>query len=103
MIEAWMMILRDYGPYIKQMGKKYVRIAAVDASLIKLLLAAFSWATYREKTGAVKITCVLDWVQGVPPLVRPADCAAQSFARCLCPGLCADQTLCFPGTLHPSP
>jgi hypothetical protein len=48
------------------MGKKYVRIAAVDASLIKLLLAAFSWASYREKTGAAKITCVLDWVRGVP-------------------------------------
>lgn len=65
-IEAWMMILHYYGPYIKQMGKKFVRIAAVDASLIKLSLAAFSWATYREKTGAAKITCVLDWVQGVP-------------------------------------
>src|SRR5262249_2338299 len=38
MIEAWMMILQYYGPYIKQMGKKYVRIAAVDASLIKLSL-----------------------------------------------------------------
>src|SRR6266498_2137591 len=36
MIEAWMMILQYYGPYIKQMGKKYARIAAVDASLIKL-------------------------------------------------------------------
>ncbi len=66
MIEAWMMILQYYGPYIKQMGKKYARIAAVDASLIKLSLAAFSWATYREKTGAAKITCVLDWVKGVP-------------------------------------
>ena len=38
----------------------------MDASLIKLSLAAFSWASYREKTGAAKITCVLDWVQGVP-------------------------------------
>jgi len=42
MIEAWMMVLQYYGPYIKQMGKKYARIAAVDASLIKLSLAAFS-------------------------------------------------------------
>ena len=66
MIEAWMMILQSYGPYLKHLGKKYVRIAAVDASLIKLSLAAFSWATYREKTGAAKITCVLDWVRGVP-------------------------------------
>jgi len=38
MIEAWMMVLQYYGPYIKQMGKKYARIAAVDASLIKLSL-----------------------------------------------------------------
>jgi hypothetical protein len=66
MIEAWMMILQYYGHYIKQMGKKYANIAAVDASLIKLSLATFSWATYREKTGAAKITCVVDWVKGVP-------------------------------------
>src|SRR5262245_24137870 len=66
MIEAWMMILQRYSPYIEKMGRKYARIAAVDASLIKLSLAAFSWATYREKTGAAKITCVLNWVQGVP-------------------------------------
>jgi hypothetical protein len=66
MIEAWMMILQYYSPHIEKMGRKYARIAAVDASLIKLSLAAFSWATYREKTGAAKITCVLNWVQGVP-------------------------------------
>jgi len=39
--------------------RKYVRIAAMAASLIKLSLAAFSWATYREKTGAAKTTCAL--------------------------------------------
>jgi transposase len=44
------------------MRKKRVRIAAADAGLIKLSLAAFSWATYREKTGEAKITCLLDWV-----------------------------------------
>jgi Transposase DDE domain len=66
MIEAWIMILQRYSPHIEKMGRKYARIAAVDASLIKLSLAAFSWATYREKTGAAKITCVLDWVKGVP-------------------------------------
>src|SRR4030095_14936161 len=36
------------------------------ASLIKLSLEAFAWAKYREQTGAAKITCVLDWVRGVP-------------------------------------
>jgi hypothetical protein len=48
------------------MGRKFEQIAALDASLIKFSLAAFSWATYCEKTGAAKITSVLNWVQGVP-------------------------------------
>lgn len=66
MIEAWILILQHYVPYIGKMGKKFARIAAVDASLIKLSLQAFDWAKYRDKTGAAKITCVFDWVKGVP-------------------------------------
>jgi hypothetical protein len=66
MIEAWMLLLQHYSPYIAQMGKKFARIAAVDASLIKLSLQAFDWAQYREKTGAAKMTCLFDWVKGVP-------------------------------------
>ena len=66
MIEAWMMILDHYSPYLQRMGKKFSRLAAVDASLIKLSLQAYDWATYRKQTGAAKITCVFDWVQGVP-------------------------------------
>lgn len=66
MIEAWMLLLGHYSPYLQRMGKKYARIAAVDASLIKLSLQAFDWATYRKKTGAAKMTCVLDWMLGVP-------------------------------------
>jgi hypothetical protein len=66
MIEAWMLLLGHYSPYLQRMGKKYARIAAVDASLIKLSLQAFDWATYRQKTGAAKMTCVLDWMLGVP-------------------------------------
>jgi hypothetical protein len=66
MIEAWAMLLAYYRPQIAKMGRKFARIAAVDASLIKLSLRAFNWATYREQTGAAKITCVFDWVQGVP-------------------------------------
>jgi hypothetical protein len=34
--------------------------------LIKLSLQAFDWAAYRKKTGAAKMTCILDWVQGIP-------------------------------------
>ncbi|MBP6821539.1 MAG: IS4 family transposase [Acidobacteria bacterium] len=66
MIEAWAMLLSHYSPRIAKIGKKFARIAAVDASLIKLSLQAFDWATYRQQTGAAKITCVFDWVQGVP-------------------------------------
>lgn len=66
MVEAWVLVLQHYGPYIGKAGKKFARIAAVDASLIKLSLQAFDWAKYREKTGAAKMTCVFDWVKGVP-------------------------------------
>lgn len=65
-VEAWTLLLEHYSPYFARLGKKFARIAAVDASLIKLSLAAFNWAKYREQTGAAKITCVLDWVKGVP-------------------------------------
>ena len=66
MIEAWVLLLEHYSSHITRLGKKFARIAAVDASLIKLSLAAFNWAQYREQTGAAKITCVFDWVKGVP-------------------------------------
>ncbi len=66
MIEAWAMLLTYYRPQIARIGKKFARIAAVDASLIKLSLQAFNWAQYRKHSGAAKITCVYDWVQGVP-------------------------------------
>ncbi|HEY9847767.1 MAG TPA: IS4 family transposase [Candidatus Caenarcaniphilales bacterium] len=65
-IEAWIVLLAHYRPYLEQTGKKFARIAAVDASLIKLSLAAYDWAKYRKQTGAAKVTCVFDWVKGVP-------------------------------------
>ena len=65
-IEAWIVLLAHYRPYLEQTGKKFARIAAVDASLIKLSLAAYDWAKYRKQTGAATITCVFDWVKGVP-------------------------------------
>lgn len=65
-IAAWIVLLAHYRPYLEQTGKKFARIAAVDASLIKLSLAAYDWAKYRKQTGAAKITCVFDWVKGVP-------------------------------------
>ncbi len=66
MIEAWALLFEHYPPHLARPGKKFARIAAVEASLIKLSLAAFNGATYREKTGATKITCVFEWVKGVP-------------------------------------
>ena len=66
MIEAWLLLLAHYRPRLARCGQKFARIAAVDASLLKLSLAAFDWARYRQHTGAAKITCVLEWVRGVP-------------------------------------
>ena len=60
MIEAWVLLLGHYRPQLARLGKKFARIAAVDASLIKLSLAAFNWAKYRGQKGAAKITCVFD-------------------------------------------
>ena len=66
MMEAWLLLLAHYRPYLARCGKKFARLAAVDAGFLKLSLAAFDWARYRQQTGAAKITCVLDWVRGVP-------------------------------------
>jgi hypothetical protein len=66
MVEAWMLALQTYGPWLKRMGRKFARIAVVDASLIKLLLLAYSWAEYRKQRGAAKMHAVLDWARGIP-------------------------------------
>jgi hypothetical protein len=66
MVEAWLLLHGHYSAYLPKLGKKFARLAAVDASLIKLSLQAFDWAAYREKTGAAKMTCIYDWTQGIP-------------------------------------
>ena len=66
MVEAWMEVLQTYGPWLKRMGRKFARLAVVDASLIKLSLLAYSWAEYRKQTGAAKMQAVLDWARGIP-------------------------------------
>ena len=65
-VEAWLLLLTPDGPFLPKLGRQFARIAAVDASLIKLSLQAFDWATYRAKTGAAKMTCVFDWTRGIP-------------------------------------
>jgi hypothetical protein len=42
------------------MGRKFARIAVVDASLIKLSLLAYSWAEYRKQTGGQR-RCMPCW------------------------------------------
>jgi Transposase DDE domain len=66
MVEAWMLTLGVYGPWLGRMGKKFARIAVVDASLIKLSLLAYSWAEYRAQIGAAKMTAVLEWARLIP-------------------------------------
>src|SRR5919201_6281409 len=66
MVEAWMGVLQTYGPWLARMGRKFARIAVVDASLIKLSLLSYSWAEYRKQRGAAKMHAVLDWTRGIP-------------------------------------
>lgn len=66
MIEAWMLLLAHYAPHLARCGKKFARVAAVDASLIALSLAAYTWAAYRSHSGAAKMSVVLEWVRGIP-------------------------------------
>src|SRR5919109_5147104 len=66
MVEAWMRVVQTYGPWLKRMGRKFARIAVVDASLIKLSLLTYSWAEYRKQRGAAKMHAVLDWTRGIP-------------------------------------
>jgi hypothetical protein len=66
MVEAWMAIMQTYGPWLERLGRKFARIAVVDASLIKLSLLAYSWAEYRKQSGAAKMHAVLEWARGIP-------------------------------------
>jgi hypothetical protein len=66
MVEAWMAVVQTYGPWLERMGRKFARIAVVDASLIKLSLLAYSWAEYRKRSGAAKMHAVLEWARGIP-------------------------------------
>jgi hypothetical protein len=50
-VEAWMGVVQTYGPWLKRMGRKFARIAVVDASLIQLSLLSYSWAEYRKQRG----------------------------------------------------
>ena len=66
MIEAWLVRLQAYGPWIARPGKKFARLAIVEASLIKLALAPFAWAQSRKHSGAAKMHAVLEWGRRIP-------------------------------------
>src|SRR5919197_1450506 len=66
MVKAWMRVVQTYGPWLKRMGRKFARMAVVDASLIKLSRLAYSWAEYRKPRGAAQMHAVLEWARGIP-------------------------------------
>src|SRR5436305_4319016 len=66
MVEAWMAVVQTCGPWLERLGRKFARIAVVDASRIKLSLLAYSWAEYRKRSGAAKMQAVLEWARGIP-------------------------------------
>jgi len=44
MMEAWLRLKEQLGAGGEKLGKKFARLALMDASLIKLWLVAYSWA-----------------------------------------------------------
>ncbi|MEW6737536.1 MAG: hypothetical protein AB1489_40010 [Acidobacteriota bacterium] len=66
MMEAWQLVISCYGEGIEKVGKKFVRIALIDSSLIKLSLAAYDWAQYRKQKEAAKMHMVLEWRRCIP-------------------------------------
>ena len=66
MMAVWQLVISAYGPQLERIGKKFVRIGLIDASIIKLSLAAYDWAEYRKKAGAAKMHMVFDWALGIP-------------------------------------
>lgn len=66
LVEVWQLVIKVYGSEIERVGKKFARIALIDASLIKLSLAAYDWAEYRKKKGAAKMHMVLNWGLRIP-------------------------------------
>ncbi len=66
MVEAWLSVSQSYGAGVERLGKKFARIALVDSSLLKLSLAVYDWAEYRQASGAAKMHAVLEWTRRIP-------------------------------------
>jgi hypothetical protein len=69
MVEAWLRVSQSYGAGVERMGKKFARIALVDSTLLKLSLAVYDWAEYRQESGAAKGHAVLEWQRRIPQQV----------------------------------
>jgi putative transposase len=66
MREAWLRLKERLGAGVEKGGKKFARSALSEASLLKLSLAAYAWAEYRQASGAAKMQAVLEWGQRLP-------------------------------------
>jgi hypothetical protein len=66
MVEAWLRLHQSYGTGVERLGKQLARIALVDSSLLKLSLAVYDWAAYRQASGAAKLHAVLEWTRRIP-------------------------------------
>ncbi len=64
MTEVWLRLKERLG--VEKLGKKFARMALIDASLLKLSLAAYAWAEYRHSSGAAKMHAVLEWSGRIP-------------------------------------
>jgi len=66
MVEAWMSVSRSYGAGVDRLGKKVARSALVDSSLLKLSVAVYDGAEYRQGSGAAKLHAGLEWQRRIP-------------------------------------
>jgi DDE family transposase len=69
MVEAWMRVSQSSGAGVERLGKQCARIALVDSSPLKLSLAVYDWAQYRQASGAAKVHAVLEWARRLPAQV----------------------------------
>src|SRR5919109_3011222 len=59
MVEAWMRVVQTYGPWLKRMGRKFARIAVVDASLISSRCSLTAGPSTASRGGQPR--CMRSW------------------------------------------
>lgn len=68
-VEAWLRGSQSYGAGVERLGKQFARSARVESSLLKLALAVYDWAEYRQASGAAKMHAGLEWQRRIPEQV----------------------------------